>query len=41
MIWQEQWNRKKGGINNKEREKGINEDSGKRKFNKENEEEIS
>jgi hypothetical protein len=41
MIWQEQWNRNRGGTNNKVRERGINKDNGKRKLNKGSEEEIS
>jgi hypothetical protein len=32
MIWQEQWNRNRGGTNNKVRERGINAAGGKRNF---------
>jgi hypothetical protein len=39
MIWQEQWNRNKGGMINKVRRNGKNR--GKRKFKKGSEEEIS
>ncbi len=40
-VWQEQWNRNRGGTNNEVRERGNNEDSGRRKFKKGSEEEKS